>query len=245
MAADGPFIDVGGCWNVRDAGGWPAADGQTMKTGVLYRSDDPIRITGAGRATIEALELAGVIDLRQAHQVERSAPFIDEFRTHHIPLVDQVINTDSPPPLDTPEDLGALYLDMYDRGKGQMVASIELIAATPESPWLIHCAAGKDRTGILVAALKVAVGVSADDIVAEYALSDGPVIGRRESMIANPLPDDPDLSKSPKFLWTAPPGAMAAFLDLIAERYGSLQAWPKGLGISADGVERLRDAWLT
>ena len=243
--AESPFIEVEGCWNVRDAGGWPAADGRTMKPGVLFRSDDPIRMTAAGRETIAGLGLGGVIDLRQDHQVKRSAPFIDEERTHHIPLVDQVINTDSPPPMATPADLGALYMDMYERGRNRLATSVELIASNPRAPWLVHCAAGKDRTGILVAALKVSVGVSAEDIVAEYALSDGPVRSRRESMVADPLPDDPDFSRSPPFLWTAPPGAMEAFLGRVADRYGGLEYWPEGMGLSPERVSRLRDAWLT
>jgi protein-tyrosine phosphatase len=189
--------------------------------------------------------LGGVIDLRQEHQVRRSAPFIDEQRTHHVPLVDQVINIDSPPSLETPEDLGALYLDMYERGRDQLVKAVQLIVDSPDVPWLVHCAAGKDRTGVLVAALKVAVGVGADDIVTEYALSNGPVVRRRASMVANPLPDDPDLSQSPQFLWTAPSGAMATFLQLVAGRYGGLEEWPASMGFSAAAVAGLRDAWLT
>lgn len=244
IMAVAPFIEVEGCWNVRDAGGWPGADGRAMRRGLLYRSDDPIRITAAGRSAIAALGLAGVVDLRQASQVERSAPFIDAAQTHHVPLVDQVINTDSPPPLETPADLGALYLNMYERGRNRLATIVELIAGTADAPWLVHCAAGKDRTGILVAALKVAVGVDSDDIVSEYALSDAPVRSRRRTMIDDPRPDDPDVSKSPEFLWTAPPGAMTTFLTLIAERYGSLQDWPEAMGVSAQAIANLREAWL-
>jgi protein-tyrosine phosphatase len=239
-----PFLDVEGCWNVRDAGGSAGADGRQMKQGLLYRSDDPVRITVAGRETIAALGLTGVIDLRQAPQVARSEPFIDESRTHHVPLVDHVINTDDPPPLKTAEDMGALYMDMYDRGKVRLATIVDLIIADPERPWLIHCAAGKDRTGILVAALKTVVGVSEADIVTEYALSDGPIRSRRQRMIDDPLPDDPDMSRTTDFLWSAPPGAMVSFLERINHRYGSLDAWPAGMGLDDASIARLRTAWL-
>jgi protein-tyrosine phosphatase len=245
MSSANGFIEVEGCWNLRDAGGWPAANGQKMKPGLLYRSDDPVRLTEAGRATIDGLGLGGVIDLRQAAQFARSDPFIDETLTHHIPLVDQVITESQRGQMETPADLAGLYLSMHDRGREQIVAAAELIAATPESPWLVHCAAGKDRTGILVAALKSAIGVAPDDIVAEYALSDGPVRERRAMIIADPLPDDPDLSNSPMFLWTAPPEAMVAFLDLVADRYGGLEEWPLAMGISDGAIARLNEAWLS
>ena len=87
MSSSNGFIEVEGCWNLRDAGGWPAANGQKMKPGLLYRSDDPMRLTEAGRTTIDGLGLGGVIDLRQAAQFARSDPFIDETLTHQKPGV--------------------------------------------------------------------------------------------------------------------------------------------------------------
>ena len=215
-----------------------------MRKGVLYRADDPIRLTPAGRATVERLALAGVIDLRQADQFARSEPFIAEVRTHHVPLVDQVMDSSRRGKMETAEDMADLYVSMYDRGGQQLVKAIELIAAQPDSPWLVHCAAGKDRTGILVAAMKIAIGVSRDDILAEYVLSDGPAQKRRQLMIEEPLPDDPDLAKSNPFLWTAPAETMNRFLDEIQSRYGTLEAWPEGMGVSVGAVERLNEAWL-
>jgi hypothetical protein len=68
-----------------------------MRTGVLYRADDPVRMTSAGRGAIEALDLEAVVDLRQRSQVERSAGFADPAITYHVPVVDYVIDTETHP----------------------------------------------------------------------------------------------------------------------------------------------------
>src|SRR5262245_40846331 len=188
-ALAGGHLDIEGCFNVRDAGGWPTADGRWMRTGVLYRADDPIRITPAGRRIIDGLRLAAVVDLRQQSQFDRAPGFADPAVTHHIPLVDKVINTDEPPRIEQPGDIAQLYHDMAERGAGQIVRAVEICAEHVGSgPVMVHCAAGKDRTGMLVAIIQAAIGVGFDEIVEEYALSDIPSRARREALVAEPLP---------------------------------------------------------
>ena len=95
-------LDIEGCLNFRDAGGWRTTDGQTMRTDALYRGDDPVRLTAAGRRAVERLGIRAVVDLRQPVQVARSAGFLDPSATFHRPLVDRVIDIDNPPPLAEP-----------------------------------------------------------------------------------------------------------------------------------------------
>jgi protein-tyrosine phosphatase len=239
-------LDVEGCFNVRDAGGWQTADERWMRTGALFRADDPIRITDAGRQAIEDLHLEAVVDLRQPSQVERSAGFADPAITYRVPIVDQVLDTENPPRLEEPSDIEALYHDMVERGGQQMVRAVKAVASHIEDgPVLVHCAAGKDRTGILVALIQAAIGVPLASIVEEYALSDEPTRARRRELISNPLPDDPPVSMSPDFLWTAPAETMALFATRAIETYGSLEAWPVALGVPADAVARLKAGLLT
>jgi protein-tyrosine phosphatase len=238
-------LDVDGCFNVRDAGGWRTADGQWMRTGALYRADDPIRITKAGRKAIQDLHLEAVVDLRQASQVDRSPGFADPAITYRVPIVDYIIDTDNPPRLEEPSDMEALYHDMVERGGAQLVRAVKAVASHIEDgPVLVHCAAGKDRTGILVALIQAAIGVPLESIVEEYALSDQPTRARREELVANPLSGDPPVARSPEFLWTAPAEAMALFAGRGAETYGSLAAWPGGLGVPEDAVAHLKRGLL-
>jgi protein-tyrosine phosphatase len=238
-------IDVEGCFNVRDAGGWRRADGRWMRTGALYRADDPIRITKAGRRAIQDLHLEAVVDLRQPSQVERSPGFADPAITYRVPIVDYIIDTDNPPRLEQPGDIEALYQDMVQRGGQQLVRAVKAVAShIQDGPVLVHCAAGKDRTGILVALIQAAIGVPLESIVEEYALSDQPTRARRQELVANPMSDDPPVARSPEFLWTAPAETMALFAGRAVDMYGSLEAWPVGLGVPEDAVARLKGGLL-
>ena len=64
-------LEVDGCFNVRDAGGWSTADGGRIRSGLLYRADEPNRLTPGGRAVIDELGLRAVIDLRSQHHFDR------------------------------------------------------------------------------------------------------------------------------------------------------------------------------
>lgn len=248
MITDGrpsAFLAIEGCFNFRDAGGWPTGDGRRMRTGLLYRSDDPIRLTVAGRRAVDDLGLRAVVDLRQASQVERSPGFAEPSVTYLLPLVDRVIDIDAPPRLEEAADLAELYEQMLERGAESLVAAVEAVAVgVAEGPVLIHCAVGKDRTGMLVALIQAALGVGLEAIAAEYTRSDGPSRARRQAMIAAPLPDDPPVARSPELLWTAPGEAMVGFAGRAAERHGSLAAWPLAIGVRPETVAALRAALL-
>ncbi len=114
-----------------------------------------------------------------------------------------------------------------------------------DGPVLVHCVAGKDRTGLVVAVIQGALGVTLASVVEEYALSDDPTRRRRAMMIADPLAGDPPVHRSPEMLWTAPAEAMALYTRRIVDRHGSLTAWPTGLGVSPATVKRLRERLLT
>ncbi len=234
-------LDIEGCLNFRDAGGW-AADGGRVRRARLYRADDPIRLTDRGRASVEALGLSAVIDLRQHAQYIRSEGFVrDRLQVHHRPLVDRVIDLDNPPRLEQPSDLTDLYDEMLDRSQTQMGEVLDLVADHIASgPVLVHCAYGKDRTGLAVALIHAALGVGADDIVADWARSDGPAMARRQWIIDTLRPDDPPVRHAPPYLFTAPAPAMAELLARMARRHGSLTGWVHSLPLTPGTLATLR-----
>ena len=155
-------LDIDGCFNVRDAGGWPTEDGRRMRTGVLYRADDPVRLTDEGRRRIAELGLRAVIDLRQKAQYDRGYFFDDEDITHHIPTVDRVIDVENPPRFEETADIVELYEDMVVRGGPQLVRAVDTVAEyIADGPVLVHCVAGKDRTGLVVALVQAALALNA------------------------------------------------------------------------------------
>jgi protein-tyrosine phosphatase len=242
----GNHLDIDGCFNVRDAGGWPAEDGRRMTTGLLYRADDPVRLTDEGRARITELDLRAVIDLRQQAQFDRGYAFGRAEITHHIPTVDRLIDLDNPPRFEQAIDIVSLYEDMIERGGPQLALAVDTVAEhIADGPVLVHCVAGKDRTGLVVALIQAAIGVTVDSIIAEYALSDVPAQRRREAMIAAPLSGDPPVGRSPLLLWSAPAEVMTLFVQRVIDLHGSIAAWPAALGVSGETTDRLRDRLLT
>ena len=240
------LLDVEGCFNVRDAGGWSTWSGRHMKAGLLYRADEPVRITSAGRAVIDALDLRAVIDLRSRYHFDRGPGFADPTRTHHVPVVDRVIATDEPRRVDSPADMALLYDEMVEFQRANVVRAVEIVAAhVGEGPVLVHCLAGKDRTGIVIALIHAAIGVPLDSIVDDYARSDAPTRRRRSEMLAHPVAGDPDVVKASHVIWTSPALTMELFATRAVERFGSLEAWPTGLGVSAGAVANLRRHLLT
>jgi protein-tyrosine phosphatase len=238
-------MDIDGCFNVRDAGGWPTDDGRQMATGVLYRADEPVRLTDEGRARVEQLGLRAVIDLRQQAQFDRGHLFGTADITHHIPTVDRVLDVDNPPRFEDAGDIVGLYEDMVERGRGQLVKAVDTVARhIAEGPVLVHCVAGKDRTGLVVALVQAAIGVTVDSIIAEYALSNEPTQRRRAAMMAEPVSGDPPVGRSPEMLWTAPAEVMTIFAERVAQLHGSMRAWPGALGVSDATIDRLRQRLL-
>jgi protein-tyrosine phosphatase len=239
------LLEIEGCFNFRDAGGWQTEDGRTMQRGVLYRGDAPERLTAAGRATVAALGLTCVVDLRQKRFVEMSLGFADDEVTHHIELVDQMIDYNRPPRLVDPVDLTNMYIDLIARSQSQLVRAIEIVADHIDSgPVLVHCTAGKDRTGLAVALIQAAIGVPLDSIADDFTRSDAPALRRRAAMLASPVTGDPPVARSPVFLWSAPRETMHRLASRAVDEFGSLQAWPLGLGVSAAAIEKLRSGLL-
>jgi len=236
-------VEVEGCGNFRDAGGWELDGGGRMRNGRLYRSDGPVRATSRGRAAVAALGLQLVVDLRQHAQFVRSPGFLAPELTAHVPLVDRVIDTDDPPEFESPADLADLYDGMLDAAAPQLASAIDLVASRiGDGPVLVHCSMGKDRAGLVSALVQAAIGVTRSGIVADYARSDAPTVRTHAWMLSEPLPGDTDLRRIPVGLFRAHAETMEILLDRMIERHGSLGAWARSFPVADDTVERLRAA---
>lgn len=183
--------------NFRDFGDYPTASGRRLRRGVLYRSASQGRATEADLAAIEALNLAVIVDLRRPGERERdpqrrppgfAGQLIenDEGEAHgDDPWWTFVRNSD----LSEAAFRGYL-LNYYreapfaDRHRDLFSRYFQTLAATG-GPVLIHCAAGKDRTGVLAALTHHLAGVHPDDIAADYLLTNNPErMAARAPMVA-------------------------------------------------------------
>ncbi|HEY3798443.1 MAG TPA: tyrosine-protein phosphatase [Caulobacteraceae bacterium] len=172
--------------NFRDFGDYPARKGQRLKKGVLYRSASHGRATDADLAAIEALKLAVIVDLRRPGERERDPARRPSSFGGTVIVNDQGESAGDDPwwtfirGSDLSEAAFQGYLMRYYRDAPLVERHIDLFSryfaalAKAEGPILIHCAAGKDRTGVLAALTHHLAGVHQDDIFADYLLTNNP-----------------------------------------------------------------------
>src|SRR5690625_1302746 len=148
--------------NLRDLGGMPTQDGTITRHGVLYRSDAPYP-NDSDTVTVDQWPPAAVLDLRsQRERDDVGHEWTEGSRLYHWPLYDQAapISRDAP-------NLVDLYGNILEAVPHRVAAVVD-VAAEAKAPLLIHCAAGKDRTGITVAALLLAADVEPEAVMKDY-----------------------------------------------------------------------------
>lgn len=225
--------------NFRDVGGVPGLDGRTVRRGRLYRSDSPHRMDDVDQAAFRALGIRTVVDLRRPSEVSRDGR-IPEYAG----LVYRHIHPEHPLWEETPytEDLGlARYLadryhDLAEIGAAKLAAAIEVIADAAAAPLLVHCVAGKDRTGVVCALTLSLLGVADDAIAADYALS-AEASARLSEWLATILPDTTPV---PAPFLACPAEAMRLFLTELRDRHGSVQRYLLGAGLDPSRIDALR-----
>lgn len=238
------WLALEGIDNVRDVGGLPLRGGGTTRPGVLLRSASLRHVTEGDVAhLVDVFGLRLVLDLRTDREIERDGPTaVARAGVETVAL--SFIPEEARPLPETGDDTDPLlrgYLGyLTDRGEN-VVAAVRLLAAEDAGPSLVHCAAGKDRTGVLVALLLDAVGVERDAVVTDYALSADRVeaMFRRWTAVAGePMPADltPHLPRAE---------VMAALLASLDAEYGSDGAggaagWLRANGVDDDALKRLR-----
>jgi protein tyrosine/serine phosphatase len=169
MCAAERIIRLGGTRNLRDVGGYPTVDGRRVRWRTLFRSDCLDRLDLAGQAWLIQAGLRTVIDLRDRAEVaERPNVFARSNQLTYIrfPL------WEDPPPDGLSVDLRLGYRREMDLLGERIAGLVKLLASPGILPALVHCAAGKDRTGFSVGVVLAAVGTQPDAIAEDYALTE-------------------------------------------------------------------------
>jgi protein tyrosine/serine phosphatase len=195
----------------------------------LFRSDSLHGLTEQDRAAFIALGIRTVVDLRRPYEVERDGrvPDWNDLSWRHLhPLHREWTET----PLEEGSDLGRYladrYLDMAEEGAAGLSAALDVIADDRSAPVVVHCVAGKDRTGVVCALTLSLVGVSDMDIATDYALSTSAL----ERWRAWLLTDRPDQVKEIPPGYRSPAEAMRLFLTDLRSRYGSVRRYLTEVG---------------
>ena len=233
-------------FNVRDLGGLPTTDGRSVRRGRVFRADGVNRLDGDDLEVARALGLRTVIDLRTVGEVEHRGRFpVDRLPVtwHHLPVLEGMWSDQELAVTTGAVDfLRDRYLEMLDEGRVSIARSVELVA--DEAPVLFHCAAGKDRTGVVAAVLLGLLGVAPEVIADDYHLSAAAMVAFTDWIMLE-FPDALDaMSSQPPEYLEAPAEAMLAFLDEVDARYGSVESLARELGVTDAVIARLRSSLL-
>ncbi len=164
--ADGRHLPVEGTHNLRDVGGYPTHAGGRVAWRTLFRSDSLHRLDSDGVAGLAGLDLRTIVDLRADIEVEQrpSAAAGLPARIVRAPIVRDPIGL-------PPTDLRGEYRYMIDECGDPIGAAVRELCAPGALPALVHCAAGQDRTGVVIALVLAVLGVPDELIGADYSLS--------------------------------------------------------------------------
>jgi protein-tyrosine phosphatase len=223
--------------NLRDLGGLPTANGGTTKSGVVYRSDAP-RAGDRAPAELSPWPPVAVVDLRDT--VEYGAqphPFDEVAVVHRVPVLEDIREG-----IDESDGLSSLYLSMLD-GAAKKLVEVFRIALRADGPVLVHCAAGKDRTGVVSALLLGSVGVRPDSIITDYTRTDHNMLRVLQRLNgADALPPGVDEEAVMK-LAAAPVEAIEGVLARFNE-YGGAIGWLTAHGVSQTEIQHWQGRFL-
>lgn len=168
------------CLNVRDLGGLPTADGGKIRTGALIRSDSHGNLTEDGVAAVTAYGVTRIIDLRREVEcVADPSPFSDQPMYRNLPVQDPA------DPDDLFTTLADIYIGLVDRRPELYAAAAAAILDAPTGGVVVHCAGGKDRTGLVIAMVLSIAGVDRDLVAADYAVTERRLREANERYLAN------------------------------------------------------------
>lgn len=237
-----------GCLNVRDLGGLPTADGGETRYGAVVRADSVRQLSEQGWQALVDHGIRTVIDLRGEPELAEdppaelrvavvNVPFLSDDQAERDALGTELEAAVAAAP-DVPTATRDVYLIFLERYRANVASAVRAVADAPEGGVVIHCAGGKDRTGLLAAFLLDLVGVAGDEIAADYAVSEERLRPRHEEWFGAAETEE-ELERLQRIAQT-PAASMAGVLEEVERRYGGVDAYLRGAGITDEELDRLR-----
>jgi protein tyrosine/serine phosphatase len=249
------WIELEGAVNVRDVGGLPTVDGGETVYRRVLRSENLQELTAEDIVTlVDEIGVTTIVDLRSTRELmtEGPAPLdsVDGVQHAHHPVLKEFLDAS-----DTvaaallltaqqedrdrfPADLMCgHYLGYLENRPEEVVGALRSIVAAPGAA-VVHCAAGKDRTGVVVALALTIAGVEPEVIVADYVATNDRIEAIVERLSRSKMYGG-DVSTRPVRAHEARAETMRAFLEQLDVRYGGLPNWLADQGFTASEAEQL------
>ena len=235
------------CFNFRDIGGYVGLNGRQVKWGIYYRAGRQDRMTGQDLTKLKKLGIKTQLDLRRSdetsHQGRGPLESMGARYALHPVMPDGGSEKLNKLVGDTGIS-GERYLGYLGFDSSPWVGIFDVMADADQLPLLIHCTAGKDRTGVTTALLLSILGVDRKIIEADYVLTNRDV-ERQVAYIEETegLPDNMSRETLTK-LAGVPENAMAVFLDGLDEKYDGPLNYLESIGVNREQQQAIQAVLL-
>lgn len=234
-----PGSEISGLVNFRDLGGHPTRDGVT-RSGLVFRSDS---LAHAAPEDVEHLvEERGVrtvVDLRGVAEVDAypNRPMADAGVTlHHVPMIDPEKRERAGLEWET-MTLVDLYRFLFESAGAEFVEVLQIVAEPANHPLVFHCAAGKDRAGLIAATVLGLLEVDDEEIVADYAATSAVLEALKERSMQRAA----STGRPPQARFmTAEAATMRQVVAWLHAEHGGFESYMLGHGLSEGEVTLLR-----
>jgi protein-tyrosine phosphatase len=226
-------------YNFRDVGGYAGLDGRTVRWRRLFRSDALHRLGEEDAEAFGELGIRTVIDLRRPFEIEKFPRVAESLGVDYRNPVLRHVDWDE---VDHPDDvlherwLADRYLNFAEDGRDGLLESLRVIADPRTAPVVVHCMAGKDRTGTVCALALSLLGVSDQDIAADYALTTSAMA----RLTAYLMTANPTAVQDKGHMFDSPEGAMLMFLDDLRALHGSVEGYAAEIGLTEAEIASMR-----
>ncbi len=240
-------MQLEGGLNFREVSKLPTENGSTIAPGRLFRSDTLQFLTQQDVDFLVAtIGISTIIDLRLPYEVETEGfgfPGSSIPDHHHLPFrVDGTdVTNDATPILQAKDPMVPHYLGYLRTMPTSVTQIVRVLGATGGVPAVIHCAAGKDRTGVAVAVVLSAVGVP-DDVIAEEYARNADRIPQVMNQLRSMKSYGDSIDRLPPEAHLTDPVYMSRFLAAVQDIYGGVRQYLTDHGVSDDDLQALTQA---
>jgi protein tyrosine/serine phosphatase len=236
-------IVLEGAVNFRDQGGYPTENGRFVKWRRIFRSDSLHDLTESDVQTITGtLGLTTIVDLRSINSVledGRGLLALSGIAYHNYPFLERRGIEPPTSGSDPGERLTAIYQWILLNAGTLMAQAFNALAQDVNQPALFHCNAGKDRTGVLGATLLSVLGVSREDVVADFLMTNEVIDG-----ILARIKKMPGFQDSTRDGIMAPQSAIEKFLDVMQREFGGPESYLLRHGVQQETINVFKESML-
>jgi protein-tyrosine phosphatase len=236
--------------NFRDVGGISLPGKKKIREGLIFRSANPDKISRRDNEKLSSLNIRTVIDLRAPGEVKSKKRTVDKAEVISLPLDFQKVTRERLKPIiykKNAEEIIAdisngLYLEILDASAPVVKQVMEILASPSGYPLLIHCQAGKDRTGILTALILLTLGAGREEIIGDFMKSNDALLPffKRVLLIRKLISFGFFPYRNMLFAVTVRQRNIESVLDRVEVHYGGIEGYLRSAGVDSSRLGELR-----